>query len=69
MRETMRPPSEFKPGNVQPPFAVDVQHVSLSNRGRQMLDNLSLQIPFGVTAGLVGPNGAGKRQRFDCLAG
>ena len=34
---------------------------------RQILKQISLQLPSGVTAGLIGPNGAGKTSLLRCL--
>jgi ABC-2 type transport system ATP-binding protein len=50
-------------------FAIDIQHVSLIHRGKQILNNLSIQAPTGVVAGLVGPNGAGKTTTFRIVTG
>lgn len=49
--------------------AIDLQKVTLVHNGRQILNNLSLQIPTGVTVGLIGPNGAGKTTTFRILTG
>lgn len=49
---------------------IDVQHVSLAlPDGRMLLDDVSVRIPAGSTAALVGANGAGKTTLMRMIAG
>lgn len=48
---------------------VRLNDVIVSVKQRTILDALSLEIPSGVVAGLVGPNGSGKTTTFRLLAG
>ncbi len=50
-------------------FAVDVQDLSRSFRGKRALVDVSLQIPTGSIFGLVGLNGAGKTTLIRHLIG
>src|SRR5690606_21974494 len=46
-----------------------VESVSLRYGGTLALDDLSLAIPAGVMAGLIGPDGVGKSSLLSLLAG
>ena len=48
---------------------VDMQQVVFSYGDRRVLDGLSLQIPAGVTFGILGANGAGKTTLIRVLVG
>ncbi|NJO82864.1 MAG: ATP-binding cassette domain-containing protein [Blastochloris sp.] len=50
-------------------MAIDIHNVTLTYRRKQILHNLSLQVPVGTVVGLVGPNGAGKTSLFRLLGG
>lgn len=50
-------------------IAVSVNHVSFSFGRREVLQDLSLQIPAGTAFGLLGPNGAGKTTLIRLLVG
>jgi ABC-2 type transport system ATP-binding protein len=54
--------------SVLPP-AIDIDNITLTHHRKQILHNLSLQIPVGTVVGLVGPNGAGKTSLFRLLGG
>ncbi|WP_185020935.1 ABC transporter ATP-binding protein [Curtobacterium sp. PhB78] len=43
--------------------------VSLSIKGRQILDDINLEIEPGTFHGVIGPNGAGKSTLFDVILG
>jgi ATPase subunit of ABC transporter with duplicated ATPase domains len=49
---------------------LDIQHVSLAlPDGRMLLDDVSVRVPAGATAALVGANGAGKTTLLRMVAG
>ncbi|SMO56353.1 ABC transporter ATP-binding protein [Paracoccus laeviglucosivorans] len=45
------------------------ENLSLTAQGRAILDGVSLDIPTGVSFGLIGPNGSGKSTLLRLLAG
>ncbi|MBI4187111.1 MAG: ABC transporter ATP-binding protein [Chloroflexi bacterium] len=49
--------------------AVSVNHLTFSFGHREVLKDLSLQIPTGIAFGLLGPNGAGKTTLIRLLVG
>lgn len=48
-------------------ITADAIHVNID--GKQILDDISLQIPFSKVTAILGPNGAGKSTLLKCLAG
>ncbi|MBI2836253.1 MAG: ABC transporter ATP-binding protein [Chloroflexi bacterium] len=50
-------------------FAVSVNHVTFGFGHREVLKDLSLQIPAGMAFGLLGPNGAGKTTLIRLMVG
>ncbi|HEV8376211.1 MAG TPA: LPS export ABC transporter ATP-binding protein [Candidatus Polarisedimenticolia bacterium] len=48
---------------------LDIDEISKSYRGRQVVRNVSLSIESGEVVGLLGPNGAGKTTTFYCILG
>ena len=48
---------------------LDIEGISKSYRGRQVVRNVSLSILSGEVVGLLGPNGAGKTTTFYCILG
>jgi ABC-2 type transport system ATP-binding protein len=55
--------------NVNPALAVQVHNIVVRVHNRTILNALSLHVPAGVVAGLVGPNGSGKTTTFRLLSG
>jgi ABC-type multidrug transport system ATPase subunit len=53
----------------EPAPAVHMHNITVHVRNTIILNNLSLNIPAGVVAGLVGPNGSGKTTTFRLLSG
>lgn len=53
----------------EPAPAVRMRNVTVRVRATMILTDLTLDIPAGVVAGLVGPNGSGKTTTFRLLAG
>ena len=49
--------------------AVDVSGVSLSIKGKPILQSVDLQVRPGSFHGIIGPNGAGKSTLFDIILG
>ena len=49
--------------------AVDVSQVTLSIRGKKILDGIDLQVRAGTFHGVIGPNGAGKSTLFNVILG
>jgi Fe-S cluster assembly ATP-binding protein len=49
--------------------ALEVRGVSAAIDGKQILDELSLQVPFGEVHALMGPNGSGKSTLCHVLTG
>ena len=50
-------------------MAVSVNHVSFSFGRREVLKDLSLEVPSGMAFGVLGPNGAGKTTLIRLLVG
>ena len=50
-------------------FALDVEGLSKSYGGRQVVDRLDVRVPLGSVAGFIGPNGAGKTTTLRMLLG
>lgn len=57
------------PKNQLSGLAVEVNKVSFSYSRPKVLDELSLQVPKGVSFGLLGPNGSGKTTLIRLLVG
>ncbi|WP_230621295.1 ribosome-associated ATPase/putative transporter RbbA [Aggregatibacter sp. Marseille-P9115] len=51
------------------PFAVSVEHLSHSYGKTTALSDITLQIPRGMTVGLIGPDGVGKSTLLSLIAG
>jgi len=49
--------------------ALNVSHLSAAIEGKQILDDLSLEVPFGEVHALMGPNGSGKSTLCHVLTG
>lgn len=49
--------------------AINIQHLSVQYNDFTVLEDISLQIPSQVRAGLVGPNGAGKSTLIKAILG
>ena len=54
--------------NAPPQYAIEVEGLTKQYGSLKALDNLSFQIPEGVIAGFVGPNGSGKTTTMRILA-
>lgn len=48
---------------------IDIQDVTVSRGGTQVVRNVELQVPAGSITVLLGPNGAGKSSLLDAVAG
>lgn len=48
---------------------LDVDKVTFSVKGTQILNGVSFQVNAGETVGIIGPNGSGKTTLFNCLSG
>lgn len=51
------------------PMAIEVENVSKTIKGRQVLDRVSLQVPTGRIYGISGPNGSGKSMLLRVICG
>lgn len=50
-------------------IAIETENISFSFGKLKALDNLSLQVPVGISFGLLGPNGSGKTTLIRLLVG
>ncbi|MFI7707991.1 ABC transporter ATP-binding protein [Nonomuraea sp. NPDC049480] len=48
---------------------IEIEGMSKSYRGRQVLESVSLKVERGEIFGIAGPNGAGKTTTVECMAG
>jgi len=48
---------------------IDIQHISVSYSGNEVIHDLSLTISTGEFIGLLGPNGAGKSTLLHAISG
>ena len=48
---------------------IDIQHISVSYNGNEVIHDLSLTISTGEFIGLLGPNGAGKSTLLHAISG
>ncbi|MET7333698.1 ABC transporter ATP-binding protein [Nonomuraea sp. NPDC005650] len=48
---------------------IEIEGMSKSYRGRQVLENVSLKVERGEIFGIAGPNGAGKTTTVECASG
>jgi ABC-type Mn2+/Zn2+ transport system ATPase subunit len=51
------------------PARLELQRVTVSYNGQQVLSDVTLQVPHGARVAVVGPNGAGKSTLFKALVG
>ncbi len=49
--------------------AIELEHISLSIDGKQILKDISFSVPKGSFAGILGANGAGKTTLLKCING
>ena len=50
-------------------MSLKIQEVSLSIKGRLIVNNVSINVNPGEVVGLMGPNGAGKTTTFNIAVG
>ena len=50
-------------------LVINVEHLSKSHAGKQLLTDFSFKIPPGAIVGIIGPNGAGKTTLFNMITG
>lgn len=50
-------------------MSLELQGISLSLAGRQLIQSLDMQLNLGEVVGLLGPNGAGKTTTFNLITG
>ncbi|WP_431928366.1 ABC transporter ATP-binding protein [Nonomuraea jabiensis] len=48
---------------------IEIEGMSKSYRGKQVLESVSLKVEKGEIFGIAGPNGAGKTTTVECMAG
>ena len=51
------------------PFVATIEAVAHAYDGKEVLKDLSLQVPAGCMAGLIGPDGSGKSTLLGLIAG
>jgi ABC-2 type transport system ATP-binding protein len=49
--------------------AISLRHVSVERGGRQVVDDLSAEVPHGQITGLLGPSGCGKSSLMRAIVG
>ena len=48
---------------------LSIQNISKTIKDKNIIDNISFEVPSGCISGLLGPNGAGKTTTFYIIAG
>ena len=48
---------------------LSIQNINKTIKDKNIVDNISFEVPFGCISGLLGPNGAGKTTTFYIIAG
>ena len=46
-----------------------IQNINKTIKDKNIIDNISFEVPSGCISGLLGPNGAGKTTTFYIIAG
>ncbi|MGI5846103.1 MAG: ATP-binding cassette domain-containing protein [Alphaproteobacteria bacterium] len=49
--------------------AIGIKHLTKTFGGLHAIDDLSIDIPRGITTGLIGPNGSGKTTLMNLIFG
>ena len=48
---------------------LSIQNINKTIKDKNIVDNISFEVPLGCISGLLGPNGAGKTTTFYIIAG
>ena len=48
---------------------LSIQNINKTIKDKNIVDNISFEVPSGCISGLLGPNGAGKTTTFYIIAG